>query len=254
MKKKLLAVLLCSVFFLSCGNKTETKLENVAVAKESKGETQQAITEETKIGEEVVLEMENKDFYAVEFTEESEIFSRIKGLSYKDDCTIPLSDLRYLHVLHVGFDGGVHEGEIICNQQIAQDLLEIFEALYNAQYPIEKIKLVDEYGADDESSMADNNSSCFNFRFISHSTKISNHGYGMAIDINPLYNPYVKTVNGKLNIEPANSVAYVDRTLDFPYKIDENDLAYQLFIAHGFEWGGSWKSSKDYQHFEKDLQ
>ncbi len=193
---------------------------------------------------------ENKNFYSIEFDKNSEIFARIKGKSYKDDCTVPVSDLRYLHVLHVGFDGESHEGEIICNKYIADDLLEIFQALYEAKYPIEKIKLVDEYDADDERSMADNNSSSFNFRFISHTTKISKHGYGLAMDINTLYNPYVKTVNGKLSIEPANAADYVDRSQDFPYKIDENDLAYQLFIAHGFQWGGAWKNSKDYQHFE----
>lgn len=206
-----------------------------------------------KEGETIMNTADVKDkanFYAVEFTEESEIFERIKGKSYKDNCTVPLSDLRYLHVLHVGFDGQSHDGEIICNKYIADDLLEIFEELYVAKYPIEKIKLVDEYDADDEASMADNNSSSFNFRFISYTTKISKHGYGLAIDINTLYNPYVKTVNGKLSIEPANAAAYVDRSKDFDYKIDEEDLAYKLFIAHGFEWGGSWKNSKDYQHFE----
>ena len=217
---------------------------------------QAEITEEfpvAKEGETIMNTADVKDkanFYAVEFTEESEIFERIKGKSYKDNCTVPLSDLRYLHVLHVGFDGQSHDGEIICNKYIADDLLQIFEELYEAKYPIEKIKLVDEYNADDEASMADNNSSSFNFRFISYTTKISKHGYGLAIDINTLYNPYVKTVNGKLSIEPANAADYVDRSKDFDYKIDEEDLAYKLFIAHGFEWGGSWKNSKDYQHFE----
>ncbi len=205
-----------------------------------KGET---IMDTTKIND-------TKNFYACEFTEESEIFSRIKGKSYKDDCTVPLSDLRYLHVLHMGFDGETHEGELICNKYIAEDLLVIFEELYEAGYEIEKIKLVDEYDADDEASMADNNSSAFNFRFISHTTKISKHGYGLAVDINTLYNPYVKTVDGNLSIEPANAAEYVDRTKDFPHKIDENDLAYKLFTEHGFEWGGSWTKSKDYQHFE----
>ena len=206
-----------------------------------------------KKGETIMNTADVKDkanFYAVEFTEESEIFTRIKGKSYKDNCTVPLSDLRYLHVLHVGFDGKTHDGEIICNKYIADDLLEIFEELYEAKYPIEKVKLVDEYDADDEASMADNNSSSFNFRYISYTTKISKHGYGLAMDINTLYNPYVKTVNGKLSIEPANAADYVDRSKDFEYKIDEDDLAYKLFKAHGFEWGGSWKSSKDYQHFE----
>ena len=193
----------------------------------------------------------SEDFYATEITEDSEIFAEIEGESYKEDCTVPLSDLRYLHVLHVGFDGKTHEGEIICNKAIADDLLEIFEELYEAGYEIEKIKLVDEYDADDEASMTDNNTSCFNFRFISHTKKVSNHGIGMAIDINPLYNPYVKKVKGKTVVEPEAGALYADRTSDFSHKIDENDLAYQLFTEHGFTWGGSWKSVKDYQHFEK---
>jgi hypothetical protein len=200
--------------------------------------------------EQVVSMAEEKDFYSLEFTKDSEIFNRIQGKSYKDNCTVPVEDLRYLHVLHIGFDGDIHEGEIICNKYIADDLLEIFEELYEANYPIEKIRLVDEYDADDQRSMSDNNSSSFNFRFISHTNKISKHGYGLAMDINTLYNPYVKTVDGTLYIEPANAAAYADRSQDFPYKIDENDLAYKLFSEHGFQWGGSWNSSKDYQHFE----
>ena len=95
--------------------------------------------------------------------------------------------------------------------------------------PLKKYRLVDEYDADDEASMSDNNSSAFNFRFISHTTTISKHGLGMAVDINTLYNPYVKTVNGKLSIEPANAKAYVDRSGDFPHKIDHDDLCYKSF-------------------------
>lgn len=178
---------------------------------------------------------------------DDDIFARIKGKSFKDDCTLPREDLRYIHVLHKGFDGETHEGEIICNVYIAFDVLDIFMKLYEAGYPIEKIRLVDEYDADDETSMRDNNSSSFNFRFISHTTKISKHGLGLAVDINTLYNPYVNRIG---ETEPATAGAYVDRTKDFPYKIDENDLCYKLFTEHGFEWGGNWKSVKDYQHFE----
>ena len=178
---------------------------------------------------------------------DDEIFSRIKGKSFKDDCTLPVEDLRYLHVLHKDLEGNTHEGELICNVYIAYDVLDILMKLYEANYPIEKIRLVDEYDAVDETSMRDNNSSCFNFRFISHTTKISKHGLGLAVDINTLYNPYV---NRKQEVEPATAGAYVDRTKDFPYKIDENDLCYKLFTEHGFEWGGNWKSVKDYQHFE----
>ena len=238
--------------------KQEEKPEEKPEEKSSQENTQKEMTQKEATPTEILekesvnktTSNENKDFYSIEFDENSEIFARIKGKSYKDNCTVPVSDLRYLHVLHIGFDGESHEGEIICNKYIADDLLEIFQSLYEAKYPIEKIRLVDEYDADDERSMADNNSSSFNFRFISHTTKISKHGYGLAMDINTLYNPYVKTVNGQLSIEPANAADYVDRAKDFPYKIDENDLAYKLFIEHGFEWGGAWKNSKDYQHFE----
>lgn len=190
------------------------------------------------------------DFYISEIPDD--IFAKMQGKSYKEDCTVPRDDLRYVHVLHMGFDGEMKAGELVVSRKIADDVLEIFEELYKADYPIEKVRLVDEYDADDEASMSDNNSSAFNFRFISHTTRISKHGLGMAVDINTRYNPYVKTVNGKLSIEPANGADYVDRSKDFPYKIDHEDLCYKLFTEHGFTWGGDWTHSKDYQHFERD--
>lgn len=190
------------------------------------------------------------DFYISEIPDD--IFARMQGKSYKEDCTVPREDLRYVHVRHMGFDGEAKDGELVVNKAIADDVLAIFEELYKADYPIEKVRLVDEYDADDEASMSDNNSSAFNFRFISHTTRISRHGLGMAVDINTRYNPYVKTVNGKLSIEPANGADYVDRSKDFPHKIDHDDLCYKLFTEHGFTWGGDWTHSKDYQHFERD--
>ena len=193
---------------------------------------------------------DNKElFYISEIPDD--IFEKMQGKSYKADCTLPRENLRYIHVLHVGFDNQVHEGELVVNKDIADDVLEIFKELYESGYQIEKVRLVDEYDADDEASMSDNNSSAFNFRFISHTTKISKHGMGMAVDINTLYNPYVKTVDGELSIEPANGADYVDRSKDFSHKIDHDDLCYKLFTEHGFEWGGDWTHSKDYQHFEK---
>ena len=190
----------------------------------------------------------NEGFYMSKI--DDEIFARIKGKSFKDNCTLPLEDLRYIHVLHKDLEGNTHEGEMICNVYIAYDLIDIFMKLYEAGYPIEKIRLVDEYNANDETSMRDNNSSSFNFRFISHTTKISKHGLGLAVDINTLYNPYIKETSGKRILEPATAEKYVDRSRDFPYKIDTEDLCYKLFTEHGFEWGGSWKTVKDYQHFE----
>ena len=188
------------------------------------------------------------EFYVTEITDE--LFDRIYGKSFKTDCTVPREDLRYLHLLHVDLDGKTHEGEMIVNYHIADTVLDIFRELYKAKYPIEKIRLVDEYDADDETSMRDNNSSSFNFRFISHTTRVSKHGLGLAIDINTLYNPYTKVVDGKRIIEPATGEPYLDRDANFPYKINHDDLAYKLFTEAGFEWGGDWTDRKDYQHFE----
>lgn len=195
---------------------------------------------------------EKNQFYAVPLDED--IKARITGLSYPADTAdvqISYDDLCYVHVLHYDFDGNVAEGEIICNQEIAQDLVEIFAELYRQNYPIESIRLVDDYGADDEASMEANNSSCFNYRVIYGTSRLSNHSYGKAIDINPFYNPYVFTRNGEAMVQPKGAETYADRTADNPYAIQQNDLCYQLFTEHGFEWGGSWSHSKDYQHFEK---
>lgn len=151
-----------------------------------------------------------KGFRKTEITEE--IFARIKGKSYKDYCTLPLSELSYLQVLHWDFD---------------------------------------EYDAVDEAAMADNNSSAFNYRTISYSDVLSNHSLGRAIDINPLYNPYVKMVDGRLSCEPTNGAAYMDREREFPHKITAEDPCCQIFKKHGFAWGGDWEHAKDYQHFDK---
>lgn len=168
---------------------------------------------------------------------------------------ISYDDLCYVHVMHYNFDGEVTEGELICNKAIAQDLVEIFYELYKAEYQIEKIRLIDEYGGDDNLSMEDNNTSCFNYRVVDGSTKLSKHAYGLAIDINPFYNPYVRyNDDGSLHIDPVGSEPYADRSVAFPYKIDENDLCLKLFKEHGFTWGGDWNSMKDYQHFQKVIE
>lgn len=181
-----------------------------------------------------------------------EIFGRMKGKSFKDNCTIPLKELRYLKVLHYDAKGRIRLGEMVCHESVSEDLLQIFRKLYEARYPIEKMVLVDEYGASDDLSMRDNNSSAFNFRFIVGSSSVlSAHSRGVAIDINPLYNPYVKVRNGRRIVEPATAEKYVDREVKYDYKIVEGDLLCRLMKEYGFEWGGDWKSLKDYQHFEK---
>lgn len=210
------------------------------------------ITEPSQAAEETISMATAKPFYASALTDE--IKEKITGISYPasdKEAEISYEDLSVVHVQYYDFSGIVQEGELVCNQAIAQDLVEIFETLYEEKYPIEKIRLVDEYGGDDDASMADNNSSCFNYRVVAGTKHLSNHAYGLAVDINPLYNPYITTRNGKTVISPAGSEAYTDRSGDFEYKIDENDLCYKLFTEHGFTWGGAWTHSKDYQHFEK---
>lgn len=186
-------------------------------------------------------------FYSEELS--AEVQQRIMGISYRENDNISPAELRYLRVLHLGFDGQTHIGELLVNASIADDVLEIMRELYANEYAIEKMVLVDAYGADDERSMEDDNTSAFNYREIAGSSKLSRHSLGLAIDINPLYNPCVK--NGGASVSPANAGGYVDRSQAFAHKIDENDLCYRLFMEHGFTWGGSWRSLKDYQHFEK---
>lgn len=190
-----------------------------------------------------------QDFYQQEITDD--IFARIEGKSFKASCTTSREDLRYLRVLHYNKDREVQEGELICHKDIADDLLAIFQELYKAAYPIERMVLIDEYDADDEASMRANNTSAFNFRYASGMKRLSSHSTGMAIDINPLYNPLVKERGGRTLFYPSNAGAYIDRTKYFPYKIEKGDLCYRLFKKYGFSWGGDWRNSKDYQHFEK---
>lgn len=198
-----------------------------------------------------------KDGFSYEPLSE-EIILRIAGLSYPRDSitnpakdVIPLQDLRYVKIRYVDFDGKAQNGELICNQKIAQDLVEIFSELYDRQYPLASVRLVDDFGGDDLASMEADNTSCFNFREVTSSGggrhKLSLHAYGLAVDLNPLYNPYVK----KGKILPQSAKPYANRKNANPYRIDHEDLAYQLFTSHGFTWGGDWKSLKDYQHFEK---
>lgn len=179
------------------------------------------------------------------------VFERMKGKSYGQGCTVPRQDLRYLTVLHYNKDREVLQGELVCHKDIADALLDIFRELYKAMYPIERMVLVDEYGADDEASMRANNTSAFNYRRALGMRTLSRHAAGMAIDINPRYNPYVKHREGRTLISPDNAGEYADRSRKHPYKIEKGDLCYRLFKAHGFSWGGDWKNSKDYQHFEK---
>ena len=180
------------------------------------------------------------------------VFARMQGKSYPVGCTVPRSSLRYLKVLHDDGKGNIRMGEMVCNKSIADDLLSIFKELFRNHYPIESIRLIDDFDAVDERSMRANNSTCFCYRTVKGSRKLSAHARGMAVDINTLYNPYYRrSANGRVTVQPSNALKYCDRSATFPYKIERGDLLYKLFVKHGFRWGGAWRTVKDYQHFEK---
>ena len=189
-------------------------------------------------------------YFAVEPISDA-VFARMEGKSYKAGCTSPRSELRYIRALHITAEGEIKRGEMVVNRAISDQVLTILRKLFEAKYPIERMVLVDDYNADDEASMAANNSSAFNYRTTPGGTRLSAHSRGMAIDINPLYNPYVKNSNGKVIVAPKSATAYIDRSGNFPYKITDDDICCRLFKEYGFEWGGEYKTIKDYQHFEK---
>ena len=178
----------------------------------------------------------------------SQVEARMRGSSFPEGATVSLDELRYLRLSYYDFNGVPQTGEMVCNVAIAQDLLEIFEALFEAKYPIRSIRLIDDFGASDDASMLADNTSCFNYRLVPGQGNLSRHALGMAVDVNPFENPYIDRQGV---IRPPEAERYVDRTADFPHKIDCDDLCCRLFRAHGFTWGGGWAHSKDYQHFQK---
>lgn len=176
------------------------------------------------------------------------VFARMKGKSFAKNCTVKRSALRYLRLSHWNLEGKAVVGEMVCSKDIAKDVVEVFRGLYEAHYVIERMQLIDDFDADDERSMAANNTSCFNFRFMTGSTtRVSLHGLGKAIDINPLYNPYVKGNK----VAPKAGKPYAYKRSGNKMIIKQGDVCHRFFLKHGFRWGGAWKSHKDYQHFEK---
>lgn len=207
---------------------------------------------------ELDLDKPEKYFKSLEISDE--VFERIYGdnKSYKTYCTVPREDLRYLKMLHRGFDGKVHVGEMIVNKAISDEILEIFTILFQNDYQIEKMVLVDDYDADDKKSIDDNNSSAFNYRAVTDNPSIlSYHGMGVAIDINPINNPYIwSDGSGGWEYEDRDADKYLDRYAEDAaqrHMINHNDLCYKLFTERGYTWGGDWSDPIDYQHFEKPI-
>lgn len=246
--------LLLSFLLLACGHsedKTKGSDKSSLITATPNKPTQQNDTE--KEGEAVETVNQHKENFYYEKIPDS-VKARIVGKSYGANCDVPFEELRYVSVLYVGFDGEIHKGELIVNRAIAADTVDIFKELYEKKYPIERMVLVDEYDADDNTSMAADNTSAFNYRNVDGTNHLSLHSYGLAIDINPRYNPYVRGSGDNMIITPLNGIEYADRSLDCSYYIKKDDICYQAFIKRGFTWGGEWKNSKDYQHFQKSAE
>lgn len=165
--------------------------------------------------------------------------------SWRVGCPVPLEDLRLLRLAYHDFSGEVHIGELVVHRDVAEDVAGVFEVLFSVGFPIERMELVDVYGGDDLMSMKADNTSAFNCRKIEGTDRWSEHAYGRAVDINPLLNPWVRGST----VLPSEGSAYVDRSLQVPGMIHAGDDVVRAFEAIGWAWGGTWNTSKDYQHF-----
>lgn len=263
MMNRLFSLALSSLLLLpaatACGDTTRPKQDQLAVQQRDHGEQNVASQSVPQCCQEyhagdfvpdsVVNERGANYFFTVSEIDD-DVFARMQGRSYKADCPVPREELRYLMCLHRDAKGKCWIGEMVVNKAIADDVLDILRQLFDARYPIERMRLIDEYDADDEQSMRHNNTSAFNYRPVAGTTKLSAHARGLAIDINPRYNPYYKKRDGRKIVQPSNGKAYLNREASFPYKLEKDDLCYRLFTEHGFTWGGNWQTVKDYQHFE----
>jgi D-alanyl-D-alanine carboxypeptidase len=166
--------------------------------------------------------------------------------SWRRGCPVGPVELRLLRADYWGFDGRVHRGELIVHRVHARRILGVLKKLFQARYPIQRLRLVDAYRADDDRSMAANNTSGFNCRRVSGSSSWSEHAFGRAIDLNPLRNPYV-TRGGR--VSPPAGRPYANRARRAAGMIHAGDGVVRAFAAAGWRWGGSWSGSRDYQHF-----
>jgi hypothetical protein len=167
------------------------------------------------------------------------------GVSWHEGCPVPLEKLRLVRITYWGFDGESHAGRLVLHRRWADDVLGVFERLYDRRFPIRRVRLVDRYDADDRTSMRHDNTSAFNCRYVAGTSTWSQHAYGRAIDLNPVENPYVVGDS----VSPRRGRPYVDRSDVRPGMVVARDVVWRAFHAIGWEWGGAWSSAKDYQHF-----
>jgi len=167
--------------------------------------------------------------------------------SYRPGCPVGPRSLRLLRVTYWGFDYRAHVGSLVVRKTAVADLRRVFARLYAARFPIRRIDPIDRFRASDNASMAADNTSAFNCRYAiaPGPRRWSAHAYGDAIDVNPVENPYV--LGGRAR--PPAGAAYVDRAKVRRGMAVRGGVLVQAFAAVGWQWGGRWYGSPDYQHF-----
>jgi hypothetical protein len=155
--------------------------------------------------------------------------------------------MRTLSIDYWGFDDQQHTGTLVVHQRVAAGVERVFAALLREKFPIRRMEPIDVYGGDDEKSLDADNTSAFNCRrTVGGSGGWSRHAYGMAIDVNPVENPYLE--GGR--IHPRSGAEYTDRSNVRPGMAVEGSVIVKAFDAEGWQWGGRWRSTPDYQHFQ----
>ncbi|MBD0328603.1 MAG: M15 family metallopeptidase [Thermoleophilia bacterium] len=166
--------------------------------------------------------------------------------SHRPGCPVGPAQLRTVRLVYWGFDGRRRVGALVVHRRVAADVVSVFRRLYRARFPIRRMVPVAAYRGSDDASMAADNTSGFNCRrAVGPSGRWSAHAYGLAIDVNPVENPYV--FRGRV-LPPAGR-AYLDRGRVRPGMAVRGGVLVRAFAAVGWRWGGRWSGSPDYQHF-----
>ena len=173
-----------------------------------------------------------------------QLAERMRGSSWHPGCPVPIRNLRLLTLTHWGYDGEVHDGRLVVRRAQAEPVLWVMRRLFNREFPIKRMRLVDAYNGNDNRSMNANNTSAFNCRYVAGTTTWSQHAFGTAIDINPVQNPYVQGNH----VSPERGRPWADRSKQHPGMIRGGGVVVRAFARIGWEWGGFWSSAKDYQH------